>query len=506
MVTGILPCAQRFSPRSLAAFLSIWSTLSICMVVLTVAVFADGHGSIAWAQDADDDDGGDDDGPGPDPGGGDPPSAVGEASGTFSDGDNASTSNADDCFSEFVTRPAWLRECGRPRPPPSARPAAVERPNRPVRVQQAGTGSAAQPRPAVEAVSEPSRTLPREVVLLNVNDQQLLDLEARGFIVIVRSTVFGGTLVRLRVPADTNTRTGLLEARRLAPTAISDFNHIYGIYRPGSGRRQTTGAAWPSYPGGCTVPATVGMIDTPVDPANVALAGQVVEVINVVAAGRQAASPAHGTAIAALISGRLDAAVPGLLTKSRLVAVSAFHKAPDGEDIADTYDLTRAVDTVLAKNIRVINSSFAGPANRILEQAVLFATSKQARIIASTGNAGPGSPPLYPAAYDDVIAVTGVAADERIYRLAIRGQHIDFSGPGVDVQVVSVQAGPRFETGTSFATPFVSAAIAAALARDPAMPIDQAIDTLKRSARDLGAPGPDTVFGWGLILPRNVCP
>ncbi|MDZ4843599.1 MAG: S8 family serine peptidase [Hyphomicrobium aestuarii] len=490
-------------------------------VVVCAGILVDSKLSSAWAQDADDDVGGDDDdgdddgggavgGGGVGGGGAGGGGAVGGAGapGAFDDGDNAGPSDADDCFAEIAVRPSWLRNCIRPRPPAVSRPATVARPAGPPpsRVANAG-GSASRTRPVGEpALADPARIIPREVVLFDVTEQQLLELQSRGFVIVLRSTALGVTLVRVRVPRDLSTRSGLAEAQRIAPTAISDFNHIYGIYRPGSGRRETTGAAWPAYPGGCTVPATIAIIDTPVDPTSPGLVGQGIEVINVVAAGRQPASSLHGTAIAALISGRSDAPVPGLLTKSRLVAVSAFHKAADGEDIGDSYDITVAIDTALSRNIKVINSSFAGPANRILEKAVSVAASRGARLIASTGNAGPGSPPLYPAAYDDAIAVTGVAADERVYRLAIRGAHVDLAGPGVDVPVVSVRAEQRFETGTSFATPFISAAIAAAIAREPNTPIEKIIESLQKSARDLGAPGRDSVFGWGLILAGNVCP
>ena len=505
--------APRRSSQAAAAFIAIWAFVA---AAVSVGIFVDSQISSAWAQAAgdDDDDGDDGDDGGGAVGGGGVGGGVGavggagEAPGAFDDGDNAGPSDADDCFAEVAVRPSWLRNCTRPRPPAVRRPATVAQPVGPParRVANAG-GSAGGARPVREpTLSDPSRIIPREVVLFDVTEQQLLELQSRGFVIVLRSTALGATLVRLRVPRDLSTRSGLAEAQRIAPTAISDFNHIYGIYRPGSGRRETTGAAWPKYPGGCTVPATIAMIDTPVDTTSPGLVGQGIEVVDVVAAGRQPASSLHGTAIAALISGRPDAPVPGLLTKSRLVAVSAFHKAADGEDIGDSYDITVAIDTALGRNIKVINSSFAGPANRILGKAVSVAASRGARLVASTGNAGPGSPPLYPAAYDDTIAVTGVAADERVYRLAIRGAHVDLAGPGVDVPVVSVRAEPRFETGTSFATPFISAAIAAALAREPNTPIEKIVETLQKSARDLGAPGRDPVFGWGLILPGNVCP
>ena len=56
-------------------------------------------------------------------------------------------------------------------------------------------------------------------------------------------------------------------------------------------------------------------------------------------------------------------------------------------------------------------------------------------------------------------------------------------------------------SGTSFASPVVAAAIAQRL--DEAAGVGGVIDTLKNEARDLGAPGRDTTYGWGeLAIPQ----
>jgi len=361
---------------------------------------------------------------------------------------------------------------------------------------------------------EPERAIPREIVVLNLTAGEIANLVARGFTVVAQAgqPVLGQTLVRMRVPDDLSTRAGLDLVRSTAPASIADFNHIYGVYRLGAGRcdtpacKQRSSIGWPPNPGACQVVATVGMIDTAVDPANPAVVGQAIEVIDGVTKGRPAASTLHGTAIAALMGGRPDAAVPGLLPKSRVVAISAFHRAPDGEDVGDTFDVVRGIDTLVGRGIRILNLSFTGPDNRVLAQAVVYSKSRGAVLVAASGNAGPGSPPLYPAAYDDVVAVTGVAADYRVYGRANRGRYVDFAGPGVDVQVVSLRAEPRFESGTSFAAPFVSAALAAASAREPTAPIDTIVKRLQASALDLGPPGRDPVFGWGLLQAGSVCP
>jgi minor extracellular protease Epr len=83
-----------------------------------------------------------------------------------------------------------------------------------------------------------------------------------------------------------------------------------------------------------------------------------------------------------------------------------------------------------------------------------------------------------------VVGVTAVDGAQRIWRRATQGPHVDFAAIGVKVNV----AGAEW-TGTSLATPVV----AGLLARGASL------EALTRAARDLGAPGRDPVFGFGLV-------
>ena len=51
--------------------------------------------------------------------------------------------------------------------------------------------------------------------------------------------------------------------------------------------------------------------------------------------------------------------------------------------------------------------------------------------MAAAGNAGPKSPPLYPAADKNVIAVTATNAENQLLPQANRGRHIAVAAPGV---------------------------------------------------------------------------
>uniref|UniRef100_UPI00177ADBD6 S8 family serine peptidase n=1 Tax=Mesorhizobium mediterraneum TaxID=43617 RepID=UPI00177ADBD6 len=213
----------------------------------------------------------------------------------------------------------------------------------------------------------------------------------------------------------------------------------------------------------------------------------------------------HGTAVAALLVGGADSRTPGLLPHARLIAVDAFHRGDRQDDRSDAYDLLRALDLLSGRGVQVTNMSLSGPANALLEQFVRKLSEHGMVIVAAAGNGGPKAGPAYPAAYADVIAVTAVDRMKRPYRRAGRGEHIDLAAPGVEVWTAASVSGARPKTGTSFAAPFVAAAAALMKSANRNATAADIHDALGKSAEDLGAPGKDAVFGWGLLNARAAC-
>jgi len=130
---------------------------------------------------------------------------------------------------------------------------------------------------------------------------------------------------------------------------------------------------------------------------------------------------------------------------------------------------------------------------------------EQVLLVAAAGNGGPGAPAAFPAAYPGVIAVTAVDAENRLFRRAQRGPHVELAAPGVDVWTAASVSGLRQKTGTSFAVPFVTAALAQARADAPGLSAHDVRRTLGVRARDLGEPGQDPLFGQGLLSARGLC-
>ena len=141
--------------------------------------------------------------------------------------------------------------------------------------------------------------------------------------------------------------------------------------------------------------------------------------------------------------------------------------------------------------------SFAGPADPRLQDALAKANKKGIVLIAAAGNAGPNSPPLFPAADPNVIAVTATDIDDGLFRGANRGKHIAVSAPGVEVLVPAPNGAYQFTTGTSVAAAEVSGIAALLIERNPALKPADMRRILTSTAKDLGPKGRDSSFGSG---------
>jgi minor extracellular protease Epr len=350
----------------------------------------------------------------------------------------------------------------------------------------------------------------REVLALNLTPAQTEALMAKGYTVIQqrRSALLAQPVTRLRVPRTTSVDTAIAEVGTLRGVTATDRNHFY---RPRAGCQ---GAHCATYAQlglkttvrACNARGTVGLIDTPVANDHPALRGRSVEQVPIRTADRRAAGAAHGTAVAALLVGAPDSNSPGLLTNAKLIAADAFHRAGLRDDRMDAYDFAAALDALVARGAKVINLSFAGPANGVIERAVSAANRRGVILVAAVGNDGPSAQPRYPAAYPGVIAVTAVQPDGTLYRRAVRGPHVTLAAPGVDVWSASASNGAhaRF-TGTSFAAPFVTAAAAIVASSGQAKGAATARQILLRNTTDLGERGPDSLYGHGLIQLDRLC-
>ncbi|MEM9317913.1 MAG: S8 family serine peptidase [Pseudomonadota bacterium] len=243
---------------------------------------------------------------------------------------------------------------------------------------------------------------------------------------------------------------------------------------------------------------TIGLIDGPVNPSHPALSGVRLTIDTVLGVEDRGVGSDHGTAVAALIAGR-SGALSGVASGARLHAVTAFTRTGRG-DGASTERVVAALDLLVGQGVRFINMSFAGRQNAVLDEALGLAAARGVTMIAAAGNDGTDIA-AYPAASPHVIAVTAIDQQMRLYRAANTGQHIEFAAPGVDVFVASgAGAGGAYRSGTSYAAPIVTG-LAARLGDGASIALVR--EWLRASTTDLGEPGRDQRYGWGLV--QAVC-
>ncbi len=234
----------------------------------------------------------------------------------------------------------------------------------------------------------------------------------------------------------------------------------------------------------------VAVVDSGIDTSHPALTGVVEKSFD--ALGSNEGPHSHGTAIAGIIAGhaRLVGAAPAV----HILGARAF-SASQGS----TVSIIAAIDWASGQGARVINMSFAGPSDPALERVLSAAHQKNVVLVAAAGNAGPKSPPLWPAADPHVIAVTATDYDDRLYPMANRGKHVAIAAPGVDILVAQPGDAYKMETGTSFSAAFVSGVAALVLQRRPQLSADAVRKVLLATAHDLGPKGRDDLFGAGLM-------
>ena len=120
-------------------------------------------------------------------------------------------------------------------------------------------------------------------------------------------------------------------------------------------------------------------------------------------------------------------------------------------------------------------------------------------MVAAVGNDGPAAPPLYPAAYPEVVGVTGVDAKNHVLPEACRGKHVAYAAPGAQMRAAAAGGGWNVVRGTSFATPIVAGLLAASLPEPDPETARTALEQLTAIAVDLGPKGVDPTYGNGLV-------
>ena len=345
-------------------------------------------------------------------------------------------------------------------------------------------------RDVLEADPQGAPIVRRQIMTIAPSPAVIAAAEAAGFTVVRRERLTGvdADIVVLRAPEIMSTAAARARLQAIDPNGAYDFNHIYLE----SGSPRATGTAQtPQAPSdGVFTRARIGLIDGAVAAHPAFVDGQITQRAF---AGPRIVPSAHGTSVASLLAGRTDrfrGAAPG----AHLYVADVYGGEADGGSAAA---LALALSWLAQQQTPVINISLVGPYNRVLERIVGAMISRGYVIVAAVGNDGPAAPPLYPAAYDGVVGVTGVDARGRVLIEAERGSQVDFAAIGVGS--AAALRGWSDVRGTSFAAPVVAGLLAREINTPDPQAARAALTRLAAHARDLGVAGRDPIYGAGWV-------
>lgn len=341
----------------------------------------------------------------------------------------------------------------------------------------------------------------------SVTQPQIDDFARRHNCVAVwtgRSTLTGGTLIRFRITGGQNP-TDMVRAMEAEQLGIVQPNYVYDVVQ-----QQTAPASADQYVAGKLKLAEVhkvatgkgvliAIIDSQIDAGHPELGSAIAESFEAV--GMPDKPHTHGTGmLGAIVSqGKLMGVAPG----AKALAIHAFATGSKQSPQATTQAIIAGLEFALEKGARIVNMSFAGPYDPMLQVALKKAAERGVILIAAVGNAGPKSPPLYPAADPHVIGVTATDQNDEPFAGANRGAYVAVAAPGVNIIAPAPEAAYQLTTGTSVAAAHVSGVAALLLERHPTADAAIILEVLTASATRLTSDARDDQVGWGLIDPSS---
>jgi thermitase len=214
----------------------------------------------------------------------------------------------------------------------------------------------------------------------------------------------------------------------------------------------------------------------------------------------------HGTHVAGTVGAAGDNATGVVGVNWRVGLMALKFLGADGS--GTTADAVAAILYASANGASVLNNSWSGGEfSQALLDAVEVSDERNALFVAAAGNDGSDNDlvPAYPSSYEtpNVLAVAATDSNDLPAFFTNYGRRsVDLAAPGVTVLSTWAGGSYQYASGTSMAAPHVSGTAALVIASGVLgpTPTPDAIEArLEGTARDLGAPGPDTIYGHGLL-------
>lgn len=242
----------------------------------------------------------------------------------------------------------------------------------------------------------------------------------------------------------------------------------------------------------------VAVIDTGVDMNHPDLEGRTTEGINIV---NEQSKPlddvGHGTHVAGIISALVNnrEGVAGISWYNKIMPIKVLDETGAGT----TYSVAQGIIWAADHGAKVINMSLGNYADaQFLHDAIRYAFDKDVVLIAASGNDNTERPG-YPAAYPEVFAVAATDSRQQKASFSNYGDYIDVAAPGVNIASTYPDNHYAALSGTSMASPHVTALAALIRSANPLLKNTEVMDIMRQTAIDLGDRGKDKYYGYGQI-------
>ncbi len=242
----------------------------------------------------------------------------------------------------------------------------------------------------------------------------------------------------------------------------------------------------------------VAVVDTGVDLNHPEFRGKLVRGYNVIQGNDQPQDDnGHGTHVAGIIAARTNNGdgIAGMSWNSKIMPIKAI--GTDGSGTA--FDIAQGIRWAADNGADVINLSVGNyTPSAVLQEACRYAYERNVVLVAATGNDA-SSQPGYPAAYPEVLGVSAVDHRTRLANFSNYGSYVDVVAPGVDIASTFIYGDYAALSGTSMACPHVAALAALVRSVKPQLSNAEVMQLIRESAVDLGDPGRDDWYGYGMI-------
>jgi thermitase len=198
----------------------------------------------------------------------------------------------------------------------------------------------------------------------------------------------------------------------------------------------------------------IAILDTGIDRNHEDLIGKVVAEVNFTDSPSVNDINGHGTHVAGIIAAINDngIGITGLVPSCRLLNV----KVANDYGFCDSESVARSIIWAVDNGAKIINISLEiRYPSLTLEEAVNYAWNHDVIIVAAAGNQG-NKNAVYPAYYENCIAVAASQPDGTLAPLSNYGDWVDVAGPGLNIFSTLPGNLYGYETGTSFATAYIT--------------------------------------------------